>query len=166
MTRIFGAVSIAVLAAAAMLVPARATDDPLAPLQFFAGTWSCAGTFASGTPIASSERFEGDIAGTALVKHHADVPPGRYVALELWSYDAANARYRAVVEDDFGGVRIFTSPGWTETRIVWTFADPALVQSFTYEKQSDDAYVVTYRTQKQDGQPRLVDTLTCRRAAR
>jgi hypothetical protein len=143
--------------------PAGAPQQP-SPFSYFIGTWSCRGVFPStGKTIASTIRFTQD--GTSLVKHHDDLPPNAYHAIELWGLRAADGRFNAAIQDSFGGVRDFSSPGWNADSLVWTSAAQVQPQQFAYTKKSNDAFEVDWRVLK-NGSYIVGDTLTCARVER
>ena len=109
----------------ASVAPAIGDTEPsgvpqgISALSYFIGTWSCQGVFpSSGKTIASTIRFAAD--GASLVKHHDDLPPNRYHAIELWGYGVTDRRFNAVIQDSFGGIRDFSSSGWKGNALVWT----------------------------------------------
>jgi hypothetical protein len=144
--------------------PAGAPQQP-SPFSYFIGTWSCRGVFpTTGKTIASTIRFTQD--GTSLVKHHDDLPPNGYHAIELWGLRAADGRFNAAIQDSFGGVRDFSSPGWNADSLVWTSAAQVQPQQqFAYTKKSNDAFEVDWRVLK-NGSYIVGDTLTCARVER
>ena len=132
------------------------------PFDFFLGRWDCAGPFASGKPIASHMRYASDLAGQALVKHHDDVPPGSYRAIESWSLAPQAGTFAMAVLDNFGGARRFTSDGWHGRSLTWlgdSQVQPA--QRFVYTRLDDRRYRVDWESAR-DGKAFVVgDTLTC-----
>lgn len=140
-----------------------ANDEPFREFADLKGQWSCRGVFpASGKTIDSVLRFESDLAGRALIKHHADTSAGsNYHALEAWGFDAKAARYNATILDSFGGARIFSSEGWRDGRLVWTSAaevQPA--QRFVYVRLPDHRLRVDWEIER-SGKLVIGDTLTC-----
>ena len=145
--------------------PAHAASaaEALTSLGFFAGTWSCKGYFPSnGQTIASTMRFESDLGGTILLKHHDDVQPALYHALETWGFDAASQQFAAGISDNFGGVRRFGSDGWHGDVFTWTSAPEIKpLQQFEYTKLPGGGVRVDWRVAK-DGTTYVVgDTLAC-----
>lgn len=152
---------------AALLCGATASATPAAggigELAFFLGSWQCAGSFpATGKTISSVVRFESDLGGAAIVKHHDDNPPNDYRAIESWNYDASDKRFNAAVADNFGGVRTFVSDGWRDNALTWTIANGAKpIQQFVYTRISDNSMRIDWQLSK-DGTSYVVgDTLTC-----
>jgi hypothetical protein len=132
-------------------------------LSYFLGTWSCNGSFpASGKTIASTMRFESDLGGSAIVKHHDDVPPATFHAIEAWNYSAADKRFNDAIADNFGGVRIFVSDGWNGDVFTWSSAPEVKpMQQFVYTRLSSTSMRVDWQVSK-DGTHYVVgDTLTC-----
>jgi hypothetical protein len=126
------------------------------------GRWNCTGHFASGKAIASRMEYAADLAGKALLKHHADLPPGSYRAVESWGQLPQAGRYAMVVLDNFGGARRFTSAGWHGQVLTWqgdAGVQPA--QRFIYTRLDERKYRVDWEVAR-DGKTFVTgDTLTC-----
>lgn len=143
---------------------ASAADTlPMQTLDYFQGAWRCDGVFpASGKAIASHMRYEFDMQGAALVKHHDDtLPNARYHAIETWGFDAKAGRYNAAILDSFGGVRRFGSAGWQQNALAWDSASEVRpAQRFVYTRLDQNRYRVDWEIDRGKG---LVvgDTLTC-----
>ena len=155
---------IAVAITAAM--PATASvAAPDARMDYFLGTWNCAGSFpATGKAIASTLRFERDLGGEAMVKHHDDVPPAGYHAIEVWLARGDGHSSRAVIADNFGGVREFRSDGWNGNTLSWQgAADVAPAQRFVYVEIDGDTFRLDWDTSKDGAHYKVGDTLTCKR---
>jgi hypothetical protein len=134
-------------------------------LDYFLGTWQCNGTFPStGKTIASTMRFEHDLGGAAIVKHHDDAAPNVYHAIEAWNFEATPGLFNNAVADNFGGVRIFSSDGWHGDVLTWSSAaavNPS--QQFVYTRLSQTSMRVDWQVSR-DGSHYIVgDTLTCTR---
>lgn len=144
-----------------------ATDEPFRDFADLPGSWICHGVFpASGKTIDSSVRFERDLAGKALVKHHDDTsPPALYHAVEAWGYDAKTGHYNAVVLDNFGGARVFTAEGWHDNRLTWNSAPEVKpAQRFVYIRMPQNHLRIDWEVER-DGKQVVGDTLDCTRAA-
>jgi len=80
-------------------------------------------------------------------------------------FDKTANRFVAVIADNFGGMRMFSSPGWEADRLTWTSEVQSSkgkeTQHFLFEKKSPHVYVVTYEVSRVEGQWKAVDTLTC-----
>lgn len=142
-----------------------ATDDPFHDYAVLLGHWTCHGVFpASGKTIDSELRFESDLGGKALLKHHDDTSkPALYHAVEAWGYDAKAGRYRATILDNFGGARIFSSEGWTPQGLVWTSSpDVQPAQRFVYVRMAQHRLRIDWQVERQ-GAFVVGDTLTCER---
>jgi hypothetical protein len=72
----------------------------------------------------------------------------------------------AVMEDNFGNARLFTSNGWKDGSI--TFARAAMLdqkisqERFRYDRQSEHSFKMTYE-RSVDGQWKLGDFIVCTR---
>ncbi|QNK01041.1 hypothetical protein [Dyella telluris] len=152
----------------ACLVSGRAmasADEPFRDFSDLTGPWTCHGVFpATGKTIDSSIRFELDLHGKALVKHHDDTsPPATYHALEAWGYDAKTSRYNATILDSFGGARLFSSEGWKDGRLVWQSAPEVKpAQRFTYKREPGNGLRIDWEVQR-EGAFVLGDTMQCSR---
>lgn len=142
-----------------------ADDDPFHDFADLHGAWTCHGVFpASGKTIDSTVRFDTDLAGKAMVKHHEDVAPAQYRAVETWGYDARSTRYNAVILDNFGGARIFSTEGWRDNRLAWTSAPEVKpAQRFVYTRMPRSHLRIDWEVEK-EGKLALGDTLDCSRA--
>jgi hypothetical protein len=139
------------------------TDNPFHDFTDLTGQWRCHGVFPStGKTIDPTIRFEFDLGGKALVKHHDDTSaPALYHALEAWGYDAKNARYNATILDNFGGTRLFSSEGWKDDRLVWTSAPEVTpAQRFIYQRETPKGLRIDWEVFK-DGSFVIGDTLHC-----
>lgn len=140
-----------------------APDDAMHDFAALTGAWTCHGVFpASGKTIDSTLRFEFDLGGKALVKHHDDTsPPAMYHALEAWGYDAKSGRYNATILDNFGGARLFSSEGWKDDRLVWTSAPEVKpAQRFVYVREAPQGLRIDWEVAKGDSFV-VGDTLHC-----
>jgi hypothetical protein len=83
----------------------------LTSFQTLIGKWNCSGQLANHGPIRSTIVFSPDLDGGWLRARHEDAPPNRYLSAEMWGYDKDAGSFIAVIHDNFGGARLFTSPG-------------------------------------------------------
>jgi len=145
---------------------ASAADAPaMRALDYFQGSWHCQGVFpASGRAIASHVRYASDLEGAALVKHHDDVPPASYRAIEAWGYDGKGRRYEAAILDNVGGTRRFRSSGWQGDTLTWdSAAEVAPAQRFVYVRLDEQRYRVDWEINRNGKGLVVGDTLTCTR---
>lgn len=143
---------------------AAESPTPIQSMQPLLGSWHCAGVFpASGKTIASTIRFETELGGAGVLKHHDDIAPNTYRALEAWTYDAKGKQFNAAIVDNFGGARRFSASGWQGDTLTWNSApevQPA--QKFVYVRAADGTLRVDWQMMR--GESFVVgDTLTCRR---
>lgn len=153
------------LAVASTAVATPPAGQGMAPMQFLAGTWDCSGKFpASGKSIASTIRFNLDVGGKLLVKHHDDKPPGSYHAIEDWVAKRDGGGYLAAIVDSYSGVREFVSSGWQGNALTWQSASgitPA--QRFVYTRLDNDSFRLDWDYAKDGTRYVVGDTLTCTR---
>ncbi len=158
--------AVAAPTAAATLPAATAALGDLATL---AGRWSCSGHFSSGAAIASDVRFDVDLAGQVLVKHHDDTtPPALYHAIEVWAPQPSRHRILATITDVTGGVRQFASPGRSPDRKLTFTSEPGVSprQRFVYTPADDGTLRIDWLVASQSPGDvwKMGDTLTCQRA--
>lgn len=138
--------------------------NPAAPLAYFSGAWKCAGHFAGGGPIASNLVFYWSAPAAAMIKHHDDVAPGAYHAVELWNVEKA-AGMHGLITDSLGGARPIVSLGWEGDVLTWVYLkDATHSERFVYAKLGPDRMRVDWLVSKDQGHFQLGDTLTCDRA--
>ena len=144
-------------------LPTRAaTSDPIAPMHYLLGKWDCHGSFAaSGKSIASTIRFDLDLAGAAIVKHHDDLAPATYHAMETWVYQPGSKHYATAITDNFGGIRQFSSDGWKDSVLTWRgdVAKPA--EKFVYTQVSESKMRVEWQLARDGANFVVGDTLEC-----
>jgi len=136
-----------------------------ASLSYFLGRWECDGSFpASGKAISSTMRFESDLDGSAVLKHHDDVSPASYHAVEAWTYNAGQRHFAAAVTDNFGGIREFTSDGWSDGVLVWSSAPPITpAQQFVYTRLTGTSMRVDWQVAHNGPTYVVGDTLSCKK---
>jgi hypothetical protein len=137
------------------------------PLSFFVGQWDCDGEFvASKKPIASHIAIAADLDGSWLVFRWDDGPPNQYHALELWGFDKTAKHFTNFTHDNFGGVRLFQSPGWDGDTLIWTgdaLTTPiTLSQRFVIERKPNKQFIISWQVRKGESDWTTGDRLTCR----
>lgn len=147
-----------------MTTPALADGLPSAQFADLAGSWHCEGSFpASGKTISSDLRFVWDDATKTLTKHHDDVAPNTYHAIELWA--AAKTGLQARIADSFGGVRDFTSAGWACNVLTWQgIVITPYYERFVYTKLDASTLRIDWDVSKDGAAYKTGDTLTCKKA--
>ena len=134
--------------------------------KFFAGSWGCAGEFASGKKIEADVSFTPELDGKWLLYRHDDQPPGRFKAMALWGVDQSSGKLISVMDDNFANARLFTSDGWKDGSVTFTrdaFLDQKISQErFRYERQSDNSFKMTYE-RLADAQWKMGDFIVCKR---
>jgi len=131
--------------------------------EFFLGEWSGAGEFASGKKIEADVSFTPDLDRHWMAYRHTDRPPNRYKALGVWGIDKDSGRLLMLVNDNFGGARLFMSDGWLNGKIVFqkaTLVTPVTNQErFTFERKAKDSFRMTYEVSADGKTWRLGDYL-------
>lgn len=140
---------------------------PVAPtgidLSYFAGSWNCVGAFANGRPISSMLRFDSDLSGKGVILRQDDVPPNAYHAAALWG-PAADGSLISEIQDVTGGMRRFTSGGWTAGSLTWASApEIAPANRFIYTWLDASTMRVDWEVQVK-GDYKVGDTLHCARS--
>jgi hypothetical protein len=177
------------IASATFVVTSLATPSPVAaqgpkppaPLDSalvaaFQGSWHCAGAFANGKKIESDMTFTPDLDRHWLRVVHDDVPPNSYHAQSMWGTDPGTGKLMAVIFDNFGGARRFTSAGWSGRVVRFDIAamgDSApssaarnmnRIERFTYTTGTAGTFGMRYEVSADGGQSwRLGDELRCTR---
>jgi len=142
---------------------------------FFAGEWSGNGEFANGKKITADVSFKPDLDDQWLIYRHTDRAPGLYKALGMWGIERSSKRLIMIVNDNFGGMRLFTSEGWVNGAVVFqkdtaimpaspaTAPQQVIRERFSFERQADDMFKMTYETSNDGKTWRLGDYLIFKR---
>jgi hypothetical protein len=143
------------------------TNKSIADLHWFSGHWSCEGKFIRpGKAISADVSYEPALENKWMLFRHDDRPPFSYHAISEWGWDEKGQRYVSTVQDSTGGIRLFYSGGFADSRLVWdgqALGDPAAAaERFEFVKNGPDIFTVSYSFQK-DGQWQAVDSSTCTR---
>jgi hypothetical protein len=146
---------------------AAATDAALEAIAGpFAGSWQCSGHFANGKLITSSESFVRALNGHWLIEDHRDNPLFNYSAHALWGWSEELHSFTLTIYDNFGGQRLFVSPGWQQA--VLTFEErpllgpPVRQERFLY-RTAPGGYSVEYQVQDKNAGWKMGDVVTCGR---
>jgi hypothetical protein len=143
--------------------PAIAGGLPAAQFQELAGEWHCGGTFANGKALSSNLHFDWDAAAAVMVKRHDDVQVPGYHAVELWAATKAGG-LQDTIADPFGGVREFTSPGWSGDVLTWTgVVTTPYFERFVYTRLDPATLRVDWDVSKDGAAYKNGDTLTCKK---
>lgn len=153
--------------------PIRLTD---ALVEFFSGDWIGSGEFASGKKIEADVSFAQDLDRQWLVYRHTDRIPNKYKALGMWGFETGSSRLIMIVTDNFGGARRFSSEGWVNGKVVFektpsyppplnagTSSGVNIRERFTFERQDNDTFRMTYETSQDATNWRLGDYLVFKR---
>jgi hypothetical protein len=145
----------------------RALKPEMQPLAFFLGEWNCEGEFtASKKPIAAHISTTPDLDGWLIAFRWTDRAPSPFHALELFGYDKTAKHFSNFIYDNFGGVRLFNSPGWEADTLTWTgnalAASAPPSERFVIERKSAKEFVITWETRKQQSEWAAGDRLTCK----
>jgi hypothetical protein len=145
----------------------RALKPEIQPLAYFLGKWNCDGEFiASKKPIAAHISTTPDLDGSWIAFRWTDREPSPFHALELFGFDKAANHFTNFIHDNFGGVRLFNSPGWEADMLTWTgnlLAAPAPPnERFVIERKSAKEFAITWETRKPQADWAAGDRLTCR----
>ena len=83
-----------------------------------------------------------------------------------WGWDEKGRRYISTVQDSTGGIRLFYSPGFSDSKLVWdgrALGNPAArAEQFEFEKTGPIVFTVSYSF-RQNGKWQVVDKSTCPR---
>jgi len=158
--------------------PAIPTATPAPPIrlptdlvQFFSGEWTGTGEFASGKKIEADVSFRSDLDNQWLVYRHNDCAPGIYKAIGMWGTEYTSKQFVMVINNNFGGSRLFSSEGWRDGKIVFlkrntittqptaVVGQPINQERFTFERQADGTFKMTYEVSKDGTNWRIGDYL-------
>jgi hypothetical protein len=172
-----GVILFAVVLVAALVLPSspraqspaqpasEALKPALQPFSFFLGQWDCAGEFtATKKPTAARVAVSPDLDGSWLAFRWDDKTPGLFHALELWGYDKDNRQFTNSIYDNFGGGRLFKSPGWDGDTFIWTsnaLAGSAPKERFVIERKSSTSFVISWQVRGPVTDWTTGDQLTC-----
>jgi hypothetical protein len=168
---LLGFISAAILASAAKSPAPRQSQTSAAaaiqPLAYFVGQWNCDGHFTSNNqPISATITAALDLQNSWLNFRWDDKAPSQFHALELWGFNKTAKQFTNFTYDNFGGVRMFTSPGWDGDTLTWlgdALADPNNPnQRFVIARKSSKEFVITWQTHQPQGDWRTGDELTCK----
>lgn len=135
--------------------------------KFYKGKWYGKGAFSNGKPIEAAVSFEIDSLCQCLVYKHQDVPSG-WKVLSLWNISKAEKQVKAIYNDEFSGMRIFSASEFSESRIVYSRSalrkdNSQYFERFVFEKQDSNTYKMTWETSSDGDKWRMGDWLVFRR---
>lgn len=140
--------------------------DP-AMVKFFTGNWKCSGEFGNGKKIESILSFVPELDGRWLMYRHSDVPPNKFKALSMWGVLQESGKVISVLEDNFGGARLFISDGWVDNSLRFNSAPlgpgQARPERFTYAELSDTTFKMTYEVSRDGAVWFVGDFINCNR---
>jgi hypothetical protein len=136
------------------------------PLAFFLGQWNCEGEFpATKKPISSRISATASLDGSWVLVRWDDNAPNQFHALEMWGYDKDAKQFSNFIFDNFGGGRLFRSPGWESEKLIWTgdalVSPPNLNQRFVIERKSPNSFVISWQMHKPGADWVIGDQLNC-----
>ncbi|MDQ6787969.1 MAG: SgcJ/EcaC family oxidoreductase [Acidobacteriota bacterium] len=139
---------------------------PLEMAEYFVGEWVGQGEFSNGKKIEAEVSFTMELDNQMLLYRHTDRLPNKYKALGIWGYDHTN-KFVMIVQDNFGGSRIFESDGWQNGKIIF-LKDVAVTpttypERFTFEAEADNLFKMTYEASRDGETWKLGDYINFRR---
>lgn len=159
----------------------KQTLEPPVPLpadlvSFFSGAWFGSGEFANGKKIEADITFNPDLDNQWLLYRHADRAPNKYKALGVWGTERSTKKFVMLINDNFGGMRLFLSEGWVNGKIIFeksaavlsalSVADSQVAaprERFTFERKDDDTFKMTYEVSGDGAAWRMGDYLIFRK---
>src|SRR5205814_5847155 len=63
--------------------------------------------------------FSADLDNQWLSYSHTDRLPNKYKARGMWGFDRESGKFVMLLNDNFGGARLFVSDGWADDKIVF-----------------------------------------------
>jgi len=145
-------------------------------VDFFCGEWSGAGEFANGKKIEADAAFMPSLDDQWLVYRHADHAPGIYKAQGMWGYEYTSKTFVMILNDNFGGLRLFTSKGWVDGKLIFLKSDSLSLQKtttspatrqerFIFERLTDESFKMTYETSTKGTEWRMSDYLVFKKGS-
>jgi len=143
---------------------------PMELVQFFSGEWSGAGEFANGKKIEADVSFTAELDDQWLVYHHSDRAPNSYKALGVWGFEYSSKTFIMILNDNYGGARLFSSEGWRDGKIVFLKQGTISPQTgaasqlqsqerFTFERRAGETFKMSYEVSKDGVSWRVGDFL-------
>lgn len=140
--------------------PVKLPDDLAA---FFSGEWEGAGQFSNGKEIKADVKFSSELDKQWLLYSHQDRAPNKYKAMGMWGFERASNKFVMILQDNFGGARHFESDGWKDGKVVFvnnvTTPTISYLERFTFERQSEKSFKMTYEINKSGSEWKLGDYL-------
>lgn len=140
---------------------------PVEMAEFFVGEWDGQGEFASGKKIEADVSFTMELDNQRLLYRHVDRLPNRYKALGTWGYDHKTNKFVMIIQDNFGGSRIFESDGLKNGKIVFLKDVPATAtaysERFTFETKLPNFFKMTYEASRDGKTWKLGDYINFKR---
>jgi hypothetical protein len=116
-------------------------------------------------PIAAHISTTADLDGAWIAFRWTDREPSPFHALELFGYDKTAKHFTNFIHDNFGGVRMFISPGWEADTLTWTgnalAASSPASERFVIERKSAKEFAITWETRRPDADWKSGDQLSC-----
>ena len=118
--------------------------------EFFVGEWNGVGEFSNGVRIEADVSFSADLDNQWLSYRHTDRAPNKYKAWGMWGFERNSGKFVMLVNDNFGGARLFVSDGWLDGQIVFNGVSLLSVSSvqerFTFTRESANTFRMSYET--------------------
>ncbi|HYX30035.1 MAG TPA: hypothetical protein VE863_15950 [Pyrinomonadaceae bacterium] len=135
--------------------------------EFFVGEWTGAGELSNGRNIEADVSFAADLDNQWLNYSHNDRAPNKYKARGMWGFERNSGRFVMLLNDNFGGARLFVSDGWLDGRIVFNSEKLLVLSSvqerFTFARESATTFRMTYEISRDGKTWRIGDYLIFRR---
>lgn len=131
---------------------------------FFSGEWEGTGQFSNGKEIKADVKFSAELDSQWLLYSHQDRSPNKYKALGVWGFERNSGKFMMIVQDNFGSARSFESDsGWKDGKVIFinkvTTSTITYLERFTFERQSEKSFKMSYETNKDANGWRLGDYL-------
>lgn len=140
---------------------------PVEMAEFFVGEWEGQGEFSSGKKIEADVSFTMELDNQRLLYRHTDRLPNKYKALGTWGYNRETNKFVMIVQDNFGGSRLFESEGWQNGKIVFLKNVPvtatAYPERFTFETKAPNLFKMTYEASRDGKNWKLGDYINFKR---
>lgn len=128
----------------------------------------CTGEFPNGKKIEADLEFVSDLENKWLHYHHTDRAPNTFKVSVMWGIEASSDKFVLMMQDNFGGARLFTSDGWMNRSIRFQNAallsEPKYQELFTFAAQADNKFRMDWEVSRDGVKWQLGDYIVCTKA--
>jgi hypothetical protein len=136
------------------------------------GSWSCAGAFANGKPLASDLTFTATLDGRGLHYSHVDRAPNVYRQQAVWGHDKETGQmvslaFTAFPPEPMPSAAMYQADSVTKNsvRLIHKrlLSDPFAPNRFTYTVEGTNKLNMVWEVSRKEGEWKMGDYLNCDR---